>query len=155
LQFKNRFAKRISLVLIVPFVIIGCIDLVKHQSGFSFAPTLIEFLVFIVYLIFFFFERMNIVVTYPLYQSISFWIAVGLLIYFSGNFFIFLLSNYSKDKSFLLQLSMIYSIVTITKNILFSSAFFAHEQHENSNDNNFQFPEELNLDSFNLKNTYQ
>lgn len=98
---------------------------------------------------------MKTVVSYPLYQSISFWICVGLLLYFSGNFFIFLLNHSSSEKAFLVQVRVIYSLVTISKNILLSAAFFAHEQHENSNDNNFQFPEELNLDSFNLKNTYQ
>ena len=97
---------------------------------------------------------MNTVVTHPLYQNITFWIAVGLLLYFSGNFFIFLLNKSSSDKTFVSQIKNIYSIVTITKNILLSAALFANEQPENSNDNHFQFPEELNLDSFNLKNTY-
>ena len=139
---------------IIPFILLSVYDLFINKFRFNSLTLQLEFLVFIIVLIFFFFEKMNTIINFPIYQSVSFWICVGMLIYFSGNFFIFLLSTYSKEKSFLQQVSIIYSIVTIIKNILFSSSLFANEQPENSNDNHFQFPEELNLDSFNLKNTY-
>ena len=94
---------------------------------------------------------MNTIITYPIYQSISFWICVGLFLYFSGNFFFFLFNTSSSDKNFLHQLRIGYSIVTISKNILLSLAFFATEYVEEK-DNIFDISNELNLDSFNPKN---
>jgi hypothetical protein len=46
---------------------------------------------------------------------------------------------------------IVYSIVTISKNILLSLAFLANEQVESTEDS-FNIPNELNLDSFNPKN---
>ena len=150
---NNKLVKKIVIYSIIPFVIISLINLViSSKSNFSNYPSLIEFLAFIIFLIYFFYERMNVVVEYPLYQSISFWICVGLFIYFTGNFFFFLFITSSKDKHFLEQMRMIYAIVTICKNIVLCIAFSSNEKIEEPNDKSLFIPNELDLDSFPSKN---
>ncbi len=95
---------------------------------------------------------MNTVIEYPLYQSISFWICVGLFIYFTGNFFFFLFITSSKDKQFIEQMRLIYMIVTIIKNIVICFAFLSNEIIETDKDKEFQIPNEIDLDGFTLKN---
>lgn len=155
LLYKNVIFKKVILTSVLGYWSFIVFDIFQNGKFIGEFVPVIEFLLFLFFLIYYFFERMNTLVAHPIYHSISFWICVGLLLYFSGNFFIFLLSNSSHEKGFISQIKVIYSFVTITKNILLSVAFFANDLPENSNDNNFQFPEELNLDSFNLKNTYQ
>ncbi|CAN5741726.1 hypothetical protein BH11BAC4_BH11BAC4_15940 [soil metagenome] len=120
------------------------------STNYNNYPSLIEFLIFIIFIIYFFYEKMNTVVEYPLYQSISFWICMGLFIYFTGNFFFFLFINSSKDKQFLNQMRVIYGVVTICKNIMLCVAFFAEERIDQE-ENAFQIPNEIDLDSFNPK----
>ncbi len=94
---------------------------------------------------------MKTVIIYPLYQSITFWICVGFFLYFTGNFFFFLFSNTSTDKSFVKQLNIIYSFVTITKNIILSLSLFVNEPNE-VEDDELQIPTNINLDEFTLTN---
>ncbi len=151
--YQSTLAKKIIIFSIIPFVIISIVNYyISLGSNFSNYPLLIEFLAFIVFIIYFFYEKMNTVVEYPLYQSISFWISMGLFIYFTGNFFFFLFINSSKDKDFMTQMRTIYSLVTITKNIILCVAFFATEKIETQEDI-LHIPSELDLDSFNPKTT--
>lgn len=94
---------------------------------------------------------MKTVVQYPLYQSITFWISVGLFVYFAGNFFFILFINSSSDPAFVAQMKNIYSFVTISKNLLICSAFFATEMTDD-NDINLHIPNDLQLDDFTLTN---
>ncbi|MBS1733381.1 MAG: hypothetical protein JST02_08805 [Bacteroidetes bacterium] len=102
-------------------------------------------------IIYFFYERMQTVVSYPLYQSITFWISVGLFLYFTGNFFFLLFKKTSNDPNLKNQMRSIYVIVTISKNIILSSAFFANEVPENQEEE-FSIPANLDLDDFSGKN---
>lgn len=149
--YKNKVAKKIVLYSIIPFVLFCILNYLSNGSKFSSYPLLTEFLAFIVFIIYFFYEKMKTEVVNPLYQSITFWICVGLFLYFTGNFFYLLFIDSTTDKIVLQQLRTIYSIVTISKNILLSLAFLANEQVESTEDS-FNIPNELNLDSFNPKN---
>lgn len=147
--FKNIKAKRVVLFSILPFTIFSLISYFFSQNkNFSNYPSLIEFLIFIIFIIYYFYEKMNTDFEFPLYQSISFWICMGLFIFFTGNFFFILFINSSKDKHFLSQMSVVYSIVTICKNIILCIAFVANERIENYSEKDFQIPNELDLDSF-------
>lgn len=149
----NKIAKKILIYSIPPFVIFALIaDYKGVGSNFNNLPSLIEFLIFIIFLIYFFYEKMSIIVEYPLYQNISFWICMAFFIYFTGNFFFFLFINSSTEKDFLIQMQVIYSFVTICKNILMSVAFFGNERVEIRDENQMKFPQELELDSFTPNN---
>jgi hypothetical protein len=55
----------------------------------------------------------------PIYTKAIFWISVAFIINFSGNFFLFIYSKNSfNDEAFKRQFTIIYSTVTILKNIL-------------------------------------
>jgi len=94
---------------------------------------------------------MKIVVMYPLYQSIIFWICVGFFLYFTGTFFFFLFIKSSDDKEFKILMNSIYGIVTITKNILLCLSLFATENIEKADDE-LHIPNDLDLDEFSLTN---
>ena len=79
----------------------------------------------------------------PIYQKAIFWISVAFIINFSGNFFLLLSSiNSFQDEAFRSTFTIIYSSVTILKNILLCIAVTVRE---NKNDN--QFLNNLSLDS--------
>jgi Na+-transporting NADH:ubiquinone oxidoreductase subunit NqrD len=88
---------------------------------------------------------MKVVTTNSLTKSVSFWLCVGLFIYFSGNFFVILFSNYSKNPALNIQFKIIYSIVVICKDIILAFAWFAHERIETDADT-IKFPNGLGLD---------
>ena len=55
----------------------------------------------------------------PLFSTFIFWFAVAFLLNFSGNFLLFVYSETSnKDPDFKTNYTIIYSVVTIIKNIL-------------------------------------
>jgi hypothetical protein len=71
---------------------------------------------------------MQEVVIEPIYQKAIFWISVAFIINFSGNFFLFLYSlNISNDEIFRTQYIIIYTIVTVIKNIFLCIAISINE----------------------------
>lgn len=110
-----------------------------------------EFLVFIVALVYFFYEKMQTVVFYPLYQNITFWICVALFIYFTGNFFFLIFVKSSTEASFVTQMKVIYSFITITKNIILCLAMLGNEYIESPEDN-LNIPTDITLEEFSLTN---
>ena len=150
--YTNRIAKRIIIYSIIPFVIYSSYNLIIiERTGFNNNSLVLEFLAFIIFIIYFFYEKMKTVVLYPLYQSITFWICVGLFLYFTGNFFFILFIKSTTDKELRVQMKIIYSFVTITKNIFLSMAFFATEISDNTSEE-FSIPEHLNLDDLSPNN---
>ena len=96
---------------------------------------------------------MNIVSNIPLFKFISFWLCVGLFIYFTGNLFFLLFITSTSDIDVLHQMFLIYTIVTISKNIILGSAWFAHEKLQTDADI-IQLPENMKLeDDFIFTNT--
>ena len=94
---------------------------------------------------------MNTVVMYPLYQSITFWICVGLFLYFAGSFFFFLFIKSAIDNEFIILMNSIYAFVAVIKNILLSFSLFASEDIDNQ-DEALSIPNDLDLDELSLTN---
>lgn len=92
---------------------------------------------------------MQTVVLYPLYQSISFWVSVGLFLYFTGNFFFLVYLKSSTDPMFVNQMKNIYSFITISKNVILCLALFGNDVVE-SKEERFNIPPDVNLDEFSL-----
>lgn len=88
---------------------------------------------------------MTVVSNIPLFKSISFWICVGLFIYFTGNLFFLLFIWSTSDKGLLKEMFIIYSLVTISKNIILASAWFANERITTDADI-IHLPENMKLD---------
>ena len=151
---QNIIAKRIIIYSIIPFWLYCIYNffISKHDT-FNNYPSLIEFSAFILILLFYFYEKMNIVSSIPLFRSISFWLCVGCFIYFTGNLFFLLFITSTKDKDLLNQMFLIYSVVTITKNIILAAAWFANEKLQTDADI-IQLPENMKLDDdFTFTNT--
>lgn len=120
LQIKKEIIKKVLRFSIAPFAIFCAYDfLTTTKPSFAFMPLVIECLFFLVIIIYSLYEKMLYNIEEPIFILSSFWISVGFIVYCSGNFFLFLYSKNSyNDINFRIQYSIIYSTVTILKNIL-------------------------------------
>jgi hypothetical protein len=148
---KARILRNLLIISIVPFSALCLFDLIKFgNSQFKHLPTLVEFAFFILVIICYLFERMRYYFHTPIYNTINFWISVGLFIYFSGNFFYVLLAQTSTSQSTDIKndLVMISGTVTLLKNFVLGFALTVKEPNESPDEYEFKIPLEINLDSF-------
>ena len=127
--FNSLRIKKILTVLPIFFILFCLYNFLKSsKTEFDFAPLVIECLFFTVVILYYFYERIMYNFTTPLSQLPSFWISVAFLIYFSGNFFLFLFSKViENDPGFADQYTIIYSSITIIKNILLCTALIVNK----------------------------
>ena len=151
---QNKSFQKIILFSIFPFWGYCLYNFfASEHDTFNNYPALVEFAVFILIIIFYFYEKMNVVSRIPLSNSISFWLSVGLFIYFTGNLFFLLFIFSTSNKEILKQMFLIYSGVTITKNLILASAWFAYEKIQTDADI-IKLPENMKLDDdFTFTNT--
>jgi glucan phosphoethanolaminetransferase (alkaline phosphatase superfamily) len=121
-----------------------------ERTAFVKDPQLLEYMVFIVIIIFYFFERMRFSLTRPLYQTVNFWISVGLFVYFSGSFFYILLVEdfFRKSHRILMEFRQISTAIVLLKNLVLSFAVCVKEMPEETGEYEFNIPLDMNLDSF-------
>ena len=149
---KNRLKIFISISSIFLFLLFSFYDYTTTAKGsFSFIPLVVECFYFIFIILFFFYETIRYNISKPLYSATSFWISVGFLIYFSGNFFLFLFSSILfNDPQFRPTFILVYNVVTIIKNIFLCTAIIVNAFSSN---NNSKAPIsnkiDLDLDTFN------
>jgi hypothetical protein len=132
---SNVFVKRIVRYSIIPFIIFCIYDYYNSdKNSYAFLPLVIECLILMTVLIFIFYEKITHSFTTPLYQTSFFWISVAFIVYFSGNFFLFLYSKNSfNDESFQNQYTIIYTTFTILKDILLCIAATIKERGNTNN----------------------
>lgn len=120
LYIKNRILRHLLLYSIIPFILFSIINYIgATKPGIPFLPLIFEYLILLAFIIYFFFEVIQETVIEPIYHKPIFWISVGFIINFSGNFFVLLSSIKSfDDEAFRDVFTVIYSSVTILKNIL-------------------------------------
>ena len=117
-------------------------------SEFDFMPLVVECLFFIMLIVFYFYDVMRHNFAVPLYLLPSFWLSVAFLIYFSGNFFLFLYSNSIRNEpGWKEQYTLIYSSIAILKNILLCMAILVNSKQFLKNKSN-AIPVDLNPGSF-------
>lgn len=121
-NLQEKLLKRIILIIPFIFIVFSLYDYLKSPSDkFSYKPLATECLILLIYIIYFFYEKIQLTTFIPIYQTNMFWIAVAFTLYCSGNFFLFLYSNNAvQSPQFLSQYTLIYSTFTILKNILLS-----------------------------------
>lgn len=92
---------------------------------------------------------MKVNVSFPIYQTIDFWICVGLFLYFTGSFFFLLLiSNVDRsDAALTQQMKIIYNVVTIIKNLMLGCALIVKEDNSNET-GDLKIPDEIDLGNF-------
>ncbi len=106
--------------MIIPFIVFSIYDYFSSiNQAFTYYPLVLECLLFPLIILLFFYEKMKYSTKYPIYLSPAFWIAVGFLIFSTGNFFLFLFSKMLlQDMHNKLLYNNIYGFFTILKNIL-------------------------------------
>jgi len=116
---KTKFKKLFFFIFSALYLIYSVQDYTYSKPGeFNFSLLVVECLFFLSVIVYFFYEKILYSISSPIYYSPTFWISVAFLIYFSGNFFLFLFSkSMFKDPDFKSQYTIIYSSVTIIKNI--------------------------------------
>lgn len=116
---KSELAKKLILLVQPLFILFCVVDyFTTKQPSIGYFPAAAECLLMLSIIVFFFFELMKNVVSEPIYLVIEFWLGVALLLYFSGNFFLFLYSRTMiDDKDFAVTYKIIYSTIIIIKNI--------------------------------------
>lgn len=116
-----------------------------------FIPLSVEHILLLIFIIYYFFEVMQQSVIEPIYQRAIFWISVAFIINSAGNFFLFLYSKNSyNDDVFKRQYTIIYTTVTVIKNLLLCISIFIKESPQIESDKEVF---DIDLDSFNqIKN---
>ncbi|HRN55546.1 MAG TPA: hypothetical protein PLL71_03800 [Agriterribacter sp.] len=113
--------------MIVVTVLIGVYllyDLLSAANdSFDSIPLGIASLAFLIYCIFYLFERVSDPTSLFLYASPVFWVVVALIIYFAGTFFPFIYAqSHMKENQFVSEYSLIHDTLYIIKNLLFGVA---------------------------------
>ena len=95
--------------------------MINHSlKDFDSLPTGIEAIILIIFSILCLLEILN---SNDIFKKSKTWISFGIIIYFSGSFFLFILSSSNlKYEAFANDYAMIVSIFNIVKNLLFSTA---------------------------------
>lgn len=147
LHITNKVVKQILLFSLIPYFILCIYDfIVAKEAALPFLPLIVEYFILLVFIIYFFFEVMQNVVIEPIYNKAIFWISVAFIINFSGNFFLFLYSKSSYDnESFKVQYTVIYTTVTVIKNLLLCIAIYIKERETKTPTNELV---SLDLDSY-------
>lgn len=90
-----------------------------NTPSIAYTPLLTECVFFTLLIVYFFFEKLKQDTNEPLFNTFIFWVAVAFLVNYSGNFLLFAYSETStKEPDFKTNYAIIYSTVTIIKNLL-------------------------------------
>ncbi len=143
---KNPFVKKCMLVITPLFIGLTIRFFIKGNQSY---PFIMEFFIFMVILLYYFYEKLRFVTSYPLLKSISFWISIGLFVYFTGNFFYLLFVGTSKDPVIIKNLLIIATLVNIVKDIILSLAWLAREPNATEN-TELYLSDDLHLDDIPL-----
>lgn len=130
----NINLKRSFVIFSLSFFSYSIYDYITSEEKIiSFLPLAIECFVFISLIIYFFYEKLKFISNTPIYSTMYFWISTAFLIYFSGNFFLFLYSKTAvKNNDFKELYNMIYITFVIIKNITLSVGIFVFKENNSS-----------------------
>jgi hypothetical protein len=101
----------------------------EKNPGIPFLPISVAHIILLCIVVYYLFEVMQETVLEPIYQKAIFWISVAVIINSAGNFFLFLYSknSFNDDPNFKRQYTIIYTTVTVIKNILLCIAILIKE----------------------------
>lgn len=127
--FFKKYFNPVLIYLIIPvFLVIAYIDYrlngLNSMDNFS---TSIESIVLIFYSLFFFYYVLKNLVFENLLATPVFWLNTAVLFYFSGNFILFIFSNYmakSDPMKYMLLWGIIHTFFNVLYNVLLSVGFW-------------------------------
>ena len=136
LNLAKKLAKKIILFLSPLFILFAIFQFLNSQNKSIDAISItIEYILIIVFCIFYFFEEINQPNATFIYASYNFWIITGIFIYSTGTFFLFMQSDNLTTAEWE-QWSIINYIFTILKNLFFGIALVMKKdssKHSKSN----------------------
>lgn len=145
-QYLIKKLLLISPLIFLPFCIF---NFVASKPEIPFVPLAVEYVILLIFITYFFFELMQNTTTVPVYQKAFFWISAAFILNFSGNLFLFLFSKNSyNDEVFQRHYTIIYTTVTVLKNILLCISAVIKEKQEISISNPFNHPDFEDLHQF-------
>ncbi len=122
-RIRKPFFKNIYILFGFIFLVFSIIDYVISKPSHSFTLYVTEYIVFIFCSIYLFSDKLKNEesdLEEPFFSSFIFWLAVAFLITASGNLFLFIYTKTIavQDSDFKANYTIIYTTVTITKDIL-------------------------------------
>ena len=132
LYIQNKFIKNILLYSTIAYLIFCVYSFINAKvPEMPFIPLTVEHILLLLFIIYYFFEVMQETVVDPIYQRAIFWISVAFIINSAGNFFLFLYSQNSfNDEIFKKQYTLIYTTVTVIKNLLLCLSIVIKEKKD-------------------------
>jgi hypothetical protein len=125
--FNNPRLFRVFLGLALVYVLFLTTNAIfVQQEKINSYTHIFSSLIFIVFGVSFFYKLMKDLPTLEVYRLPMFWINVAVLVYFSGNLFVFTLSHYLVTvlKNDLIVYWSVHNLVNILGNILFAVGFY-------------------------------
>lgn len=151
LHIRNKLVSKLLVFSPLVFTFFCLLNYLRtSEPAIPFVPLIVEYILLLSTIIYFFFEVMQESVVEPIYQRVVFWISVAFILNFSGNFFLFLYSNNSfSDEQFQRHYTIIYSTITILKNVFLCIAVLTKEsKNKNENNSSIDLPIDTKLDNF-------
>lgn len=144
---KNSHIKKVLIFSAVAYLVFCIYDFVNEKLPvMPFIPLSVGHILLLIIIVYYFFEVMQETVVDPIYQRAIFWISVAFIINSSGNFFLFLYSKNSyNDEVFKRQYTIIYTTITILKNLLLCISILIKEKKETLSTDHLI---DVDLDSF-------
>ena len=117
--------------------------LASKETSFDSIQTGVETIIILVFAYYYLYERMNDTSTLFIYNTYPFWIIIAIVLYLSGNFFVYISTSSMTDDD-IRKYWTITNIFSIVKSILFSIAILMHSKPPNNN-----LPSDLELSRLN------
>lgn len=135
---KNANAKKLLIVSGAIFLLFAFFDLKNSNAEtFDSFPTVIECLILLSFAIYYLYEQIKDPNNLFLYNTPNFWIVVGIILFFAGNFFLFIYGQSSSRKpDWKNTFRLINGVCSLLEYTLFLVAFIiARNTSKNQNSN--------------------
>lgn len=131
-HIKSRRFKKVIQFISILFIAFALFDIFQGKSdSFDSYPSGLECILIIAYSIYYLFEKINEPDSLFLYNTPMFWVVVGLILYFSGTFFLYIYSqNNVGNDSFKMTYKFVNSGFNILKLVLISVALLVKPPKE-------------------------
>jgi hypothetical protein len=126
-QVKSKTTKSLIIIVSTAFTIFFFVYsfLAKAVKGIDSIPIGVETIIILGFAFYYLYERMNDTTTLFIYNTNTFWIILGIVLYLAGSFFIYIFAS-SLRNSDINKYWFITNIFSILKNIFFCIAIFIH-----------------------------
>lgn len=125
------------------FVGYSILEFFRAQDSSIDSPVItIEYILLIIFCMFYFFKEISQPQSVFIYSSYAFWVIVSILIYSAGTFFYFAFSDNLSDDEWR-KWSIINHIFTIIRNILFGIAVIMPKKVNTLQSQEKQYPDQL------------